>query len=88
MKQLQATLSQREQLASDVETKISMQIEKAKQNAADFISKMAFVSTPSSSVVNGTQSSTKLSVFNSHIDCVEDGDIDDIETFEDELSEI
>lgn len=87
MKQLQATLSQREQLASDVETKISMQIEKAKQNAADFISKMAFVSTPSSSVVNGTQSSTKLSVFNSHIDCVEDGDIDDIETFEDELSE-
>ena len=87
MEQLQATLSQREQLASDVETKISMQIEKAKQNAADFISKMAFVSTPSSSVVNGTQSSTKLSVFNSHIDCVEDGDIDDIETFEDELSE-
>lgn len=88
MEQLQATLSQREQLASDVETKISMQIEKAKQNAADFISNMAFVAPLSSPVIsNVKQLSNQLSVFNSHIDCVEDGEIDDIDTFEDEFSE-
>lgn len=88
MEQLQSTLGQREQLASDVETKISMQIEKAKQNVADFISNMAFVSPISSAgASNGKLFSNQLSVFNSHIDCVEDGEIDDIDTFEDELSE-
>ncbi|HPY83965.1 MAG TPA: hypothetical protein PLS20_02855 [Ruminococcus flavefaciens] len=88
MEQLQSALSQREQLASDVETKISTQIEKAKQNVADFISNMAFVSPLYSAVTsNGNQLSNQLSVFNSHIDCVEDGEIDDVDTFEDELSE-
>lgn len=88
MEQLQSTLSQREQLASDVETKIAMQIEKAKQNVADFISNMAFVAPISSPVVsNAKQPSKQLSVFNSHIDCVEDGEIEDIDTFEDEFSD-
>lgn len=88
MEQLKTTLSQREKLASDVESKIALQIEKAKQNVADFISNMAFVSPLSSSVAStGKQSSNQLSVFNSHIDCVEDGEIDDVDTFEDELSE-
>lgn len=88
MEQLQFALSQREKLASDVETKISMQIENAKQNAADFISNMAFVSPFSSTVVtNGKQRSNQLSVFNSHIDCVQDTEIDDIDTFEDEISD-
>jgi len=88
MEQLQATLSQREQLASDVETKIALQIEKAKQNAADFISNMAFVSPLSSTVVsNVNQTSNKLSVFNTHIECVESGEIDDIDTLEEELSD-
>lgn len=88
MEQLQSALSQREQLASDVETKISMQIEKAKQNVADFISNMAFVSPLYSAVTsNGNQLSNQLSVFNSHIDCAEGGEIDDVDTFEDELSE-
>lgn len=88
MDQLQSALSQREQLASEVETKISLQIEKAKQNAADFISNMAFVSPLSAPVVsNVKQLSNQLSVFNSQIDCVEDGEIDDIDTFEDEVSE-
>lgn len=88
MEQLQSVLNQREQLASEVETKISMQIEKAKQNIADFISNMAFVSQFSSHVVpNGKQLSDQFTVFNTHIDCVENGKIDDIDTFEDELSE-
>ena len=88
VEQLQSKLNQREQLASEVETKISLQIEKAKQNAADFISTMAFVSPLSSTVVSyGKQTSNQISVFNSHINCVEDGEIDDIDTFEDELSE-
>lgn len=88
MKQLQDTLSQREQLASDVEMKISMQIEKAKQNAAEFISNMAFVAPLSSPVdSNVKQLSNQLSIFNSQIDCVQDGEIDDIDTFEDEFSE-
>lgn len=88
MEQLQTTLSQREKLASDVETKIAAQIENAKQNVADFISNMAFVSPLSSAVTsNGNQLSNQLSVFNSHIDCVEDREIDDVDTFEDELSD-
>ena len=88
MEQLQSTLSQREKLASEVETKIALQIDKAKQNVADFISNMAFVSSISSSVVsNEKQLSNQLSVFNSHIDCVEAGIIDDIDTFEEELSD-
>lgn len=88
MEQLQSTLGQREQLASEVEAKISLQIEKAKQNVADFISNMAFVTPISSTVISNEKPfSNKLSVFNSHIDCAEDGEIDDIDTFEEELSE-
>lgn len=88
MEQLLSTLSQREQLASEVETKIALQIDKAKQNVADFISNMAFVSSISSSAVsNEKQLSNQLSVFNSHIDCVKAGIIDDIDTFEEELSD-
>lgn len=88
MEKLQATLSQREQLASDVESKIALQIEKAKQNVADFISNMAFVSPLSSPVVsNVKQSSNELSVFNTHIECVESGEINDIDSFEEELSD-
>lgn len=88
MEQLQSTLSQREQLASEVESKIFLQIEKAKQNAADFISDMAFV-TPlySSAVSNVKLPSNHFSIFNSHIDCVKSGEIDDIDTFEEELSD-
>lgn len=37
VEQLQSALSQKEQLASEVEAKISLKIEKAKQNVADFI---------------------------------------------------
>ena len=88
VEQLQSALSQKEQLASEVEAKISLKIEKAKQNVADFISSMAFVSPSSSTVVtNEKLLSNQLSVFNSHIDCVEDGKIDDVDTFEDEFSE-
>lgn len=88
MEQLQSMLSQREQLASEVESKISLQIEKAKQNVADFISNMAFVSPLSSPVVSDVnQPSNHLSIFNSHIDCDESGKIDDIDTFEEELSD-
>lgn len=88
MEQLQSALNQRKQLASEVEAKIYLKIEKAKQNVADFISNMAFVSPFSSTVAStGKQILNQLSVFNSHIDCVEDGEIDDVDTFEDELSE-
>lgn len=88
MEQLQSALSQREQLASEVESKISLQIEKAKQNAADFISDMAFITPLSSSVVsNVKQPSNHLSIFNSHIDGVESEGIDDIDAFEEELSD-
>ena len=84
----QSSIDEKEKLAADVEEKIALQIEKAKQNVADFISNMAFVSPLASAVTsNGNQLSNQLSVFNSHIDCVEDGEIDDVDTFEDELSE-
>lgn len=49
---------------------------------------LQFVSPLSAPVVsNVKQLSNQLSVFNSQIDCVEDGEIDDIDTFEDEVSE-
>lgn len=87
IEQLNSQLSQREQLATDVEEKIAFQIERAKQDAADFISKMAFVSPISSQSNSKNECSSKISVFNSHIDCVESGEIDDIDTFEEEISD-
>lgn len=85
---LHSQLSEREQLAFEVETKIASQIEKAKQNAADFISNMAFVS-PIISLTNSDegQSSKSLSVFYNQIECEAFGEIDDIDTFEEELSD-
>lgn len=85
--QFRFQLSQREQLATDVEEKITIQIEKAKQNVADFISNMAFVSPLSSPTISTSERSSIISVFNSHIDCAESGEIDDIDTFEEELSD-
>lgn len=90
IKQFHYQLSQREQLATDVEEKIALQIEKAKQNAADFISNMAFVSPLSSPTISTSERPSLISVFKSHIDCAESGkigEIDDIETFEEELSD-
>lgn len=84
----QSSIEEKEKLAADVEVKIALQIEKAKQNVADFISNMAFVSPLSSPVVsNVKQPSNQLLVFNTHIDCIESGEIDDTDSFEEELSE-
>ena len=88
MEQFQYILSQREKLASDVESKITMQIEKAKQNVADFICNMAFVSPVSSNFIsNDVQSSKTIAVFNSKVECEKTGVIEDIDSFEEELSE-
>lgn len=85
IEQLHFQLSQRENLASEVEKKIALKIEQAKQNAAEFISRMAFVSPAIN--LTAKQLPNTLSVFNSKIDCVESGVIDDIDSFEEELSE-
>jgi hypothetical protein len=88
IEQLQFKFSQREQLASEVETKATLKIEKAKQNIADFINSMTFISAISSTAnSNDIHQQKLLSVFSSHIECKESGEIDDVDTFEEELSE-
>ena len=81
-------IAEKEKLAADVEEKISERIEEAKRNAADFISSMAFV-TPAfidSSVIESAKASS-LTPFRSRAESDDYGKIDDIDTFEEELTE-
>lgn len=85
---LQRQIEDREQLAVDVEKTISARIEDARQNAADFISNMAFISPASFSVAAHEQHKPNLlRVFQSHMEYENSGEIDDIDSFEEELTE-
>lgn len=87
LESLQSQIEDREQLATDVEKKISARIEEAKQNAADFISNMAFISPASFSVAACEQQKPNLMhVFQSHMEYKNSGKIDDIDSFEEELT--
>ena len=89
IEEAQRQIAGREQLAADVESKITSRIEEAKQNAADFISTMAFVSPLSvpSSIPTQAINTDTVSIIRNNIDSDECGDINDIEVFEDELSD-
>ncbi len=88
LESLQQQIEDRKQLAADVEKIISARIEEARQNVADFISKMAFISPASFSVaVREQQKPNLLNVFQSHIEYENSGEIGDIDSFEEELTE-
>lgn len=50
--QFETIIAEKEKLAEDVEVAVAERIQKARQNAADFIANMAFVSGPSTNVVS------------------------------------
>lgn len=88
LESLQQQIEDREQLAVAVEKKTSARIEEARQNVAEFISKMAFISPASFSVSTHDQQKTNLlRVFQSHMEYKNSGEIDDIDSFEEELTE-
>ena len=78
-------IEERKKLASEVESKISMRIEEAKNNAAEFISQMAFISAIPAQSSSEKSDAKHINIFKSTISCVSGGDIDDIDTFEEEL---
>lgn len=82
IKNIEEQITKKETLAADVEKQIAKRIEDARQNAADFISQMAFV--PSVSVASSE--TRQLPVFMSTIDSeFKYTDIEDLDDFEDEL---
>lgn len=95
-KQLLAEISQCKQriddtqkLADDVEAKAASRIASAKDNIADFIAQMAFVSQPCSSKNNSDciNSRQAFSVLSNKLECIECGSVDDVDSFEEELTE-
>ena len=82
IKNIEEQITKKETLAADVEKQIAKRIEDARQNAADFISQMAFV--PSVSVASSE--TRQLPVFMSTIDSeFKYTDIEDLDDFEDKL---
>ena len=79
-------VEEKENLAIDVESRISKRILDAKNNAADFISQMAFVDPiKCTSIHNSDLASDRIERYssNDYSDC---GEIDDVESFEEELA--
>lgn len=89
LESLQQQIEDREQLAADVEKITSARIGEARQNIADFISKMAFISpAPFFSVAAHEQQKLNLlRVFQSYMAYENSGEISDIDSFEEELTE-
>lgn len=80
---LAGIIAEKEQLAAEVEKAVAVRIQKARENAADFIASMAFVSGQPMQV-GGTESPTKIEVsLKSDIDtyriCPEYDNLDDLE---------
>lgn len=77
------------QLALDVEKKVAQRIKDAQQDAAEFVSQMAFVSSFFSSSKNSEvpRNNSSVSVFKSVMCHTDSGIVDDFDTFEEELTE-
>lgn len=80
-------ISEKEKFASDVEEKIDSRIMKAKENAAEFISQMAFISPVAGTTTSKNECINPISIINSCMKADDSGEIDDIDTFEEELTE-
>ena len=77
------------QLAGNIEVATTQRIEKAQQNVADFVADMAFVSASSHPVSPSTSliKDDSISVYKSNMPFINGDIIDDIDTFEEELTE-
>lgn len=78
-------IEEKKRLALEVESKIAKRIEEAKKNAAEFISQMAFVSPVREQSSSEKSNGKKINIYKSLMPCVNGGNIDDIDTFEEEL---
>ena len=77
------------QLALDVEKKVAQRIKDAQQDAAEFVSQMAFFSPffNSSIISEAPRNNSSVSVFKSVMCHTDSGLVDDLDTFEEELTE-
>ena len=77
------------QLALDVEKKVAQRIKDAQQDAAEFVSQMAFFSPflNSSKISEAPGNNSSASVFKSVMCHTDSGQVDDLDTFEEELTE-
>lgn len=89
LEKIRNQIMQQEQLATDVEKSIAARIKSAKEDAAEFISQMAFLSSASVSVSAGNDIGQLKSVpvIHSNMKSEDGGEIDDIDTFEEELTD-
>ena len=87
IKNIQDEIDRKEELAKDVEVNIASRIEEAKNNAADFISKMAFIFPASRNITSLPKKRNTISIYESAIEMEAGGDIDDIDEFIDDLVE-
>lgn len=78
-------IEEKEKLAIDVESRISKRIIDAKKNAADFISQMAFIAPLSTATDHFADSVSERIVRYSSNDYSDCGEIDDVDSFEEEL---
>ena len=83
---MQNSITEMKVLANSVEKETCERISAAKSNVAKFISDMAFVS-PTGVVNISSDNSSSLSVVKSEMEHVEGSAVDDIDSFEEELTE-
>lgn len=76
------------QLVADVEEKTKDRIREIQQNVGEFVSHLAFI-TPFSSIEKASDlhRNNELVAFESSVECVEYGNLTDIDSFEEELSD-
>ena len=87
IKAFREELSKKEKLAEEVSERVSSRIQEARENAAQFISEMAFVSPMQQNTIKGNDKCT--GIYRTHIvgSYLEEDDIDDLYSFEEELAE-
>lgn len=87
LENIKKQIVEKEDFASEVEKNITLRIEKAKENAADFISQMAFLSPTTVSIASDSDKNDTISVIHTCIESENEGEIDDIDTLGEELAE-
>lgn len=88
IEEIKRNITEREKLASDVEKQISKRIDDAKQNAADFISQMAFIPNISTKIAIDSQDKKHFPIFmNKASSEFKEDIIEDLDDFEDKLRE-
>lgn len=84
--ELESQISDKLQLAADVEKKVSDRIAAAQENVADFICEMAFVRAREQQVPKGESEKKKDVAIRRTVQCNHGGTIDDLDILEEELA--